>query len=108
MVVGDKAVVEAQSNQRYLDIIDGCFRETLYVSAEFIAEIPHPSAAEHTFRRFIIVASVVLRAARNLTFEFVLIKNFLKLFKGVFFPCSEFKYLFRLGGPVTESVRVCF
>ena len=96
MVIGDKPVTEAQSNQRHFEVVDCCLRQAFNIPAEFVTEVADPSAAKNPFWQIITEAII----------DFVSIQNLLQFFKWIVLTGSEFKYLFRLSGPIAEPVGV--
>ncbi len=96
MVPGNHPVVEAQPNQRHFKVVCRRLRQTFDVSAEFVAEIPHPSAAKNPLRE--IVSTVC--------FEFIFIQHPLQFCKGLFLRGVEFEYLFWFSRPVAEPICI--
>lgn len=47
MVVRDESVIEAEPDQRQMKVVDGSLRQSLYVAAQFIGEVPDPPPVKH-------------------------------------------------------------
>ena len=93
------AVVEVQSDQRQMEVIDGPPRQPLDVPAQFVVEVPDPSTAEHAGRWEVYPTGIGESVSGQDALES---RECIRLCR------CEFEDIHWLRGPVAESVRIPF